>query len=199
MPEKLSKNAQSQSNLSGHLFYRGAPKTSKNKRTILRTIPFHSGNKPFFWRLYRKGVAIHACLTKPLRRLGNGRNTVSRVLFRKRELTEFCGKLGEFWEKLGEFALATQIKGWKELTEFAPRNTVSPNKTHWARCLKPCSPKLYSARFRNTPKGPFRTKNSMESKFTTAREKCYGNSKTLRENFQKCLLFWEKEAGKRYR
>ena len=28
--------------------------------------------------------------------LGNGRNTVSRVLFRKRELTEFCLKLGEF-------------------------------------------------------------------------------------------------------
>ena len=38
--------------------------------------------------------------------IGNGRNTVSSVLFRKRELTEFCSKLGEFWEKLGEFALA---------------------------------------------------------------------------------------------
>ena len=39
--------------------------------------------------------------------LGNGRNTVSRVLFHKRELTEFWGKLGEFCEKkLGEFALA---------------------------------------------------------------------------------------------
>ena len=38
--------------------------------------------------------------------LGNGRNTVSRVLFRKRELTEFRGKLGEFCEKLGEFDLA---------------------------------------------------------------------------------------------
>ena len=37
--------------------------------------------------------------------LGNGRNTVSRVLFRRRELTEFYGKLGEFCEKLGEFAL----------------------------------------------------------------------------------------------
>ena len=37
--------------------------------------------------------------------LGNGRNTVSRVLFRKRELTEFCGKLGEFCEKLSEFAV----------------------------------------------------------------------------------------------
>ena len=38
--------------------------------------------------------------------LGNGWNTVSRVLFRKRELTEFCDKLGYFYEKLGEFALA---------------------------------------------------------------------------------------------
>ena len=39
--------------------------------------------------------------------LGNGWNTVSRVLIPKRELTEFCGKLGEFCEKkLGEFALA---------------------------------------------------------------------------------------------
>ena len=37
---------------------------------------------------------------------GTGRNTVSRVLFRRRELTEFYGKLGEFGEKLGEFALA---------------------------------------------------------------------------------------------
>ena len=36
--------------------------------------------------------------------IGNGRNTVSRVLFRRRELTEFWGKLGEFWGKLGEFA-----------------------------------------------------------------------------------------------
>ena len=38
--------------------------------------------------------------------IGNGRNTVSRALFWKRELTEFCGKLGEFCEKLGEFAWA---------------------------------------------------------------------------------------------
>ena len=38
--------------------------------------------------------------------LGNGRNTVSRVLFRRRELTEFFGKLGEFCPQLGEFALA---------------------------------------------------------------------------------------------
>ena len=38
--------------------------------------------------------------------IGNGRNTVSKVLFQKRELTEFCGKLGEFCEKIGEFTFA---------------------------------------------------------------------------------------------
>ena len=36
-------------------------------------------------------------------KVGNGRNTVLRVLFWKRELTEFCG---EFCEELGEFASA---------------------------------------------------------------------------------------------
>ena len=35
--------------------------------------------------------------------------TLSRVLFPKRELTEFLGKkLGEFCEKLGEFAIASK-------------------------------------------------------------------------------------------
>ena len=36
--------------------------------------------------------------------IGNERNTVLRVLSRKRELNEFGGKLGEFGEKLNEFA-----------------------------------------------------------------------------------------------
>ena len=40
-----------------------------------------------------------------VQKLGNGRNTVSRVLFRRRELSEFWGKLGEFCGKLGEFAV----------------------------------------------------------------------------------------------
>ena len=42
--------------------------------------------------------------------------------------------------------------------------------------------KLGRGSFHNTrlPKGPVRTKNSTESKFTTAREKRYGNSETLR-------------------
>ena len=47
---------------------------------------------------YLSGSAVADLL-----RLGNGRNTVSGVLLGKRELTEFCGKLGE---KLGELAVA---------------------------------------------------------------------------------------------
>ena len=46
--------------------------------------------------------------------VGNGRNTVSRVLFggeNSLSLTEFCGKLGEFCEELGEFC--------EKLGEFA--------------------------------------------------------------------------------
>ena len=66
--------------------------------------------------------------------LGNGRNTVSRVLFRRRELTEFWGKLGEFWGKLGEFGLHTN-KGWEELTDW---NSVSPKKlTEFGVCVLP--------------------------------------------------------------
>ena len=52
-------------------------------------------------------TSSHPCLLQEKPMIGNGRNTVSRALFRKRELTEFCSKLGEFWEKkLDEFALA---------------------------------------------------------------------------------------------
>ena len=39
-------------------------------------------------------------------KLGNGRNTVSRLPFRKRELTEFCAELAEFSEELSEVAFA---------------------------------------------------------------------------------------------
>ena len=55
----------------------------------------------------RESVGANAQMTRMIRmNVGNGRNTVSRALFRKRELTEFCGKLGEFCEEIGEFALA---------------------------------------------------------------------------------------------
>ena len=42
--------------------------------------------------------------------IGNGRTTVLRIVFRKRELTEFCAKFGEFCGKLGDFALAHKYK-----------------------------------------------------------------------------------------
>ena len=44
--------------------------------------------------------------------VGNARSTVSRVLFRNREL------------KLGEFALTHKLEGLGELTESSPRNSV---------------------------------------------------------------------------
>ena len=71
--------------------------------------------------------------------LGNGRNTVSRVLFRKRELAEFGSKLDEFCEKLGEFALAHKyrLKGthWVLCPELR-----EAQKTHWVWCLIGCTP-----------------------------------------------------------
>ena len=54
-------------------------------------------NSPLFASLSVHGLHFTACVLS---------NTVSRVLFRERELTEFCGKLGEFPVKLGEFSLA---------------------------------------------------------------------------------------------
>ena len=70
-----------------------------------------------------------AFLPSPL--LGNGRNTVSRVLFRRRELTEPHWVLRQTrWVQRRTWwvRVYTQIIGWKELTEFAPRNSVSPEK-----------------------------------------------------------------------
>ena len=63
--------------------------------------------------------------------LGNGRNTVSRVLFRRRELTEPHWVLGQTqWvlRRTRWVRVYTQIIGCKELTEFAFRNSVSPDK-----------------------------------------------------------------------
>ena len=68
--------------------------------------------------------------------IGNTRNAVSRVLFWKRERGEFCEKLG--WHT------SNRLRGthWVRSPELS-----EPKKTHWVRCLKPCSPKPYSARF----------------------------------------------------
>ena len=63
--------------------------------------------------------------------IGNGRNTVSRVLFRRKELTEPHWVLRQTrWvlRKTRWVRFGTQIIGWEELTEFAPRNSVSAKK-----------------------------------------------------------------------
>ena len=88
--------------------------------------------------------------------VGNGQNTVSRVLFRRRELTEPHWVFRQTRWVLREtrwVRFGTQIIGWEELTEFSPRNSVRAKKTHWVPCLKPCSPKPYSARFRTCARG----------------------------------------------
>ena len=56
------------------------------------------------------------------------------------EVTEFCGKLGEFCENLGEF-LGSQIIGWKDLTELAPQNSVSPQKNSLSSVFETVLPK----------------------------------------------------------
>ena len=75
--------------------------------------------------------------------LGNGRSTVSRVLFRRRELTEPHWVSGQTWwvlRKTRWVRFGTQIIGWEELTELAPRNSVSPKKLTefgvWNRALR---------------------------------------------------------------
>ena len=102
------------------------------------------------WSWVHQAIAF-AIASEFCRKLGNGRNTFTRVLFRKRELTEFCGKLGEFCDKLGEVYLwhtNNRLRGthWALSLELGE----SDKKTHWVRCLKPCSPKPYSASFRET-------------------------------------------------
>ena len=52
---------------------------------------------------YRKNPKHYSEIEFFVHFLGNRRITVSRVLFLKRELTEFCGKLTEFRGKLTEF------------------------------------------------------------------------------------------------
>ena len=89
--------------------------------------------------------------------LGNGRNTVSRVLFRRSELTEPHWVLRQTrWvlRKTRWVLVYTQIIGWEELTEFAPRNSVSPEKLTEFRSLKRYSLKPYSARVSGLCGGP---------------------------------------------
>ena len=80
--------------------------------------------------------------------LGNGRNTVSRVLFQKRDLTDFWANSVSSTKKnsaSSPWHTNNRLRGthWVELSW-----TRWGQKTHWARRFKPYSPKPYSARFR---------------------------------------------------
>ena len=93
--------------------------------------------------------------------IGNGWNTVSRVLFRRRELTPYW-VLGQTRRVLRTrwVHVYTQIIGWKELTELAPRNSVSPEKLTefgvWNRTLR--------NRFGPFPKIPWAERRAGEGK-----------------------------------
>ena len=75
----------------------------------VRNFPTRLQDVELWWGRLRNPMSVAKrswAQSNPSPTIANGRNTVSRVLFRKRELTEFCGKLGEFCERLGEFAFA---------------------------------------------------------------------------------------------
>ena len=64
--------------------------------------------------------------------LGNGRSTVSRVLFRRRELTEPHWVLRQTqWvlRKTRWVRFGTQIIGWEELAEFSPGSRWGPKNS----------------------------------------------------------------------
>ena len=82
------------------------------------------------WRFPREAVFLDDFPLSPPQ-LGNGRNTVSSALFRRRELTEPHWVLRQTrWVLLQTrwVRVYTQIIGWEELTGVAPRNSVSPEK-----------------------------------------------------------------------
>ena len=75
--------------------------------------------------------------------LGNGRNSVLRVLFRRSELTEPHWVLRQTrWvlRKTRWVRFGTQIIGWEELTEFSPRSSARAKKITefgvWNRTLR---------------------------------------------------------------
>ena len=95
----------------------------------------------FTWAWQRRMLHSFTPFTRihslhPREYLGNVRNTVSGVLFRKRELTEFCGKRGELCGKNSVSLLRctnTRLRGTHWVLS---RNSVRARKTHWVQCLK---------------------------------------------------------------
>ena len=89
--------------------------------------------------------------------LGNGRNTVSRVLFRRRELTEPHWVLGQTQTvSSAKNSVSSLLHTNSRLrgTHWVLSQEVGEGqRTHWVWCSNPCSPKPYSARFRQMPVG----------------------------------------------
>ena len=79
--------------------------------------------------------------------LGNGRNTVSRVLFRRENsLSSTANSVSSARNSVSSrLHTNNRLKGthWARSPELS-----EPRKTHWVRCLKPYFPKPYSARSR---------------------------------------------------
>ena len=109
----------------------GSRKTARNRQgKILYTELLKS------WPTLGQRLANSPPHGKLQRSSGNEQNTVSRVLFRRKdskELTEPHWVLGQTrWalrKKTRWVRFGTQIIGWKELTEFAPQNSVSPKNS----------------------------------------------------------------------
>ena len=70
------------------------------------------GGRHFITKILLRHPKIYSLPTpRPWRHnLGNGRNAVSRVLFRKRELTEFCSKLGELCGRKRKSSVSSLFK-----------------------------------------------------------------------------------------
>ena len=65
--------------------------------------------------------------------LGNGRNTVSRTLFRKRDLTKLWGTPGELREKLGESTFALKYMAERSSLSSLPRIETFFARTAWSQ------------------------------------------------------------------
>ena len=91
---------------------------------------------PFCGELKRLGVRFSSKIENGEK----GRNTVSRVLFRRRELAEPHWVLRQTrWvlRKTRWVRFGTQIIGRQELTEFAPRNLVRANRNFGRKIAVP--------------------------------------------------------------
>ena len=92
------------------------------------------------------------------RRFGNRQNTVSRVRFQKRDVTEICGKLGELRQSQGEATLRRHN---------LPTSLKTTGKTHYNHIKKinnkVLSTKLFSTVVSTTPSTRWTTTSQREN------------------------------------